>query len=94
MAAYFAARHNLEYAYGRLLALLPGESTQRMALVAGALSGVRELLEVELAQQVADLAALAAVEPAAQRWLSIPATADWQSHVAGGRLLPKHSTRS
>lgn len=67
---YFAARHNLEYAYGRLLMLagttaFPGN----VALANRALAGSDALVEGDIAHRVEELAALAGRDPAALAWL-------------------------
>ncbi|GIV73616.1 hypothetical protein [Caldilinea sp.] len=80
---YFAARHNLERAYRRLLSLLSNRPTrERVALIAQALGGGRGV-EVDMAQHVSKLAQLAADDSAAQAWLQAGEFVNWKHSVRG-----------
>lgn len=82
---YLAARHNLERAYRRLLSLLDDRPLrERIALVARALPGSGQGVEVDMAQRVGKLAHLAAADPAVQAWLEARNFSDWKQRVPQG----------
>lgn len=68
---YFAARHNLEVAYRRLLMLLGAQSeAEATALIVRALGGAAPTVELEMAQYVQRLAQSAAAQPEVSAWLN------------------------
>lgn len=80
---YFAARHNLEREYRKLLSLLSGRPvSERVALIARALGGVQGV-ELDMAQRVVKLAGLAG-DPAVGAWLQAGAFADWEKSAPAG----------
>jgi pyruvate,water dikinase len=82
---YFAARHNLEWAYRRLLALLaPQPESEAAALLVRALGGAAPTVELEMAQQVQRLGQSAASQPAVRAWLHAGAFDAWQTSLPPG----------
>lgn len=80
---YFAARHNLERAYRRLLSLLSNwPLRERVAFIAQALGGSHGV-EFDMAQHVSRLAQLAAADPAVQAWLQAGEFANWKHSAPG-----------
>jgi len=82
---YFAARHNLEWAYRRLLALLaPRSESEAAALLVQALGGAAPTVELEMAQQVQRLGEHAASQPAVRAWLRAGVFDAWQTSLPPG----------
>jgi len=82
---YFAARHNLEGAWRRLLSLLDKQPPQEaMALLAAALGGNEGAIESDMAQRIRQLGRIAAAQPEVAGWLSAGAFDDWTNTVPAG----------
>lgn len=82
---YFAARHNLEWAYRRLQALLGAQSeAEAAALIVQALGGAAPTVELEMAQHMQRLSQSAAAQPEARAWLEAGAFDAWQSSLPSG----------
>lgn len=82
---YFAARHNLETTYRRLLMLLGAQSeAEATALIVRALGGAAPTVELEMAQYVQRLAQSAAAQPEVRAWLNAGAFEAWSSSLPPG----------
>ncbi|MCO5209125.1 MAG: hypothetical protein M9936_05490 [Caldilinea sp.] len=82
---YFAARHNLEGAWRRLLSLLDKQPPQEtMALLAATLGGNEGAIESDMAQRIRQLGRIAAAQPEVAGWLSAGAFDDWTNTVPAG----------
>ncbi len=82
---YFAARHNLEWAYRRLLTLLaPRPEAEAAALLVQALGGAAPTVELEMAQHVLRLGQNAAAQPVVRAWLKAGAFETWQTSLPSG----------
>ncbi len=82
---YVAARHNLQSAYLRLQGLLEGMSSpQQLAALNLALHGQDELVELQIARAVADLAAMAPAEPAVLTFLQANDFSAWAAELVDG----------
>ncbi len=82
---YFAARHNLENAWRRLLALvetLPPQET--VALVAAALGGSEGAIESDMAQRIRQLGRMVAAQPPVAAWIQAGDFGDWSNTVPPG----------
>ncbi len=85
MLPFFAARHNLEATYRRLMQLLSGRLPQpQTALVAQALGGIKQGVELEMMRQVRELGKQAAADDSVTRWLRKGKFADWQTSAPAG----------
>lgn len=84
MAAYFAARHNLEWLYAQLIADLSQTHTveQALLLINNALCDPRDLVEWDLANAIIDLSELLK-EPEQVAWLKTGDGHDWQASLPG-----------
>jgi pyruvate,water dikinase len=82
---YFAARHLLESAYRRLLALLVERQPQeRTELINRALGGPGHGVEVEMGKRIAALGVHAAADNAALKWLNAGAFDQWEETMPPG----------
>jgi len=82
---YFAARHNLESAWRRLLTLLekrPNQAT--IAHLAAAVGGNEGTIENDIVQHIRALGQLAADEPAIAGWLHAGDFTNWPESVPAG----------
>jgi pyruvate,water dikinase len=85
MMAYLAARHNLEWHYGKLLERMgsqsPGsqESHQKLLLLNGALCDLTELVETDIAARVIALIDVVDNLPALAAWLKAGNYQQWQT---------------
>ncbi len=68
MTTYFAARHQVEHAYGQLLSLLDGVP-QGAGLIGRVLAGASGLVETTIGEHILALAAEARMAPDVQAWL-------------------------
>jgi hypothetical protein len=85
LLTYFAARHTLESAYRRLLHLLGArEVYERSALIARALGGILQGVELDMAQRVAALGKCAATESATLDWLNASEFDGWEESLPSG----------
>lgn len=84
---YVAARLHLEFAFLRLSALPSAPTTpQQMEALAAALRLQGASVDDAIARRVADLAGLAAAEPAARAFLTAGNFADWANRLPAGPL--------
>lgn len=82
---YFAARHNLEWAYRRLQMLLGAQTeAEGAALIARALGGAAPTVELEMARHVQRLGQSAAAQPEIRDWFDAGAFDAWQSSLPLG----------
>lgn len=85
MLPYFAARHNLEVASRRLLQLLNPETPQvRAALIARALGGMKQGVELDMVQRVKALGKHAAGDDSVVNWLRTGEFAGWEEMLRAG----------
>jgi pyruvate,water dikinase len=85
MLPYFAARHNLEVACRRMLQLLDTEAPQASAaLIARALGGMKQGVELDMAQRVTVLGKHAADDDSVVNWLRASAFAGWEETLPAG----------
>ncbi|MFN3333484.1 MAG: hypothetical protein ACK47M_13335 [Caldilinea sp.] len=85
MLPYFAARHNLEVACRRLLQLLDARAPQKsVALIARALGGMKQGVELDMAQRMTTLGKHAADDDSVVDWLRADAFAGWEETLPGG----------
>ncbi len=78
---FFAARHNLEWIYNRLLWLTQERQPYpaNCSIVNNALGGLTALHETMMAEQMIELGALAVKEPAVATWLQNGDFANWET---------------
>lgn len=82
---YFAARHNLESAWRRLLTLLGNLPPQKtMALLAATLGGSEGAIESDMAQRIRQLGRMVAAQPALAAWLQAGDFSDWANMLPDG----------
>jgi len=82
---YFAARHNLETTYRRLLMLLGARTeVEAAALIGRALGGATPTVELEMAQHVQRLGQSAAAQPEVRAWLNAGVFEAWASSLPPG----------
>ena len=93
MVAFFAARHNLAYHYGRLVADLAGKanSAQALLLINNALGDVPGLIETAIAETLPGLAE-AMAEPATLAWLKAGDFTDWRKTLPSAAAIERVST--
>ena len=85
MLPFFAARHNLEAACRRLLHLLDAQSPQaRTALIARALGGIKQGVEIDMAQRMSALGGHAANDNSVVNWLRAGEFDNWQETAPAG----------
>lgn len=90
---YFAARHNLESAWRRLLALLGNLSPQEtMALLAATLGGTEGAIESDMAQRIRQLGRMAAAQPQIAAWLHTGDFGDWANTIPAGAFADAAQT--
>lgn len=92
MVAFFAARHNLAYHYGRLVADLAGKvnAGQALLLINNALGDVPGLIETTIADALPALAE-AMAEPATLAWLKAGNFADWRKTLPSAVAIERVS---
>ena len=87
LSIYFAARQRLEGTASQFLGLLrAARHPQPDALLAQALAGQQDLVEVAIARQVATLAAAAQRNPAVLDFLATGAFAGWEATLPAGEF--------
>ncbi len=90
---YFAARHNLESAWRRLLHLLGRQPPQEtMARLAAAIGRSEGTVENDIVQRIRQLGPLAAAQPEAAAWLGAGDFAGWADTVPPGQFADAAQT--
>ncbi len=86
---YFAARHNLEWAYNRLLWLTNDQQPYpaNVALLNSALRDLTELTEYKIAKQFTELGTMAAESEAAMAWLATGKYENWTTTLPDKSLV-------
>lgn len=88
MLPFFAARHNLAVAYRRLQRLLNAPTPQACAaLIACALGGPEQSIELDMVHHVRTLATNAAADDAVMHWLQSGDIANWQETAPAGAFV-------
>lgn len=80
---FFVARHNLEWAYNRLIRLTEGVEPfpANLSLINNALRDVDDLVENEMATEMLAMAALAEKSPDVLAWLKTDRFGEWQTDL-------------
>jgi len=80
---FFAARHNLELGYNRLLRLLPAQQAlpAKLALIQAALGDQPDVVEYQMAAALFPVGELTAADPATVAWLQARNFGNWQQHL-------------
>lgn len=86
---FFAARHNLELLYNRLLRLLPAQQAlpAKLALLQGALGDLTDLVEYQMAEELLVLGELTATDQPTVDWLQARNFAAWQQQLPNKRIV-------
>jgi hypothetical protein len=85
---YVAARHNLQSAYLRLLGLLDGvSSSQLSAALTLALRPAGDLVELQIARSVANLAQTAQASPSVLQYLQAGDFSTWETQLPDGHFV-------